>query len=78
MSVYVISLWFSIMPDFTTNDLLFPHCKHLQVHNDPACGSEPYTCQRSVSLFLPWEGEVRLHATNVTFKGRRSSLRIYF
>uniref|UniRef100_A0A3P8PA52 Otogelin n=1 Tax=Astatotilapia calliptera TaxID=8154 RepID=A0A3P8PA52_ASTCA len=30
-----------------------------QVHNDPACTSDPYTCQRSVSLFLPWEGEVR-------------------
>ncbi|XP_054627590.1 otogelin isoform X1 [Dunckerocampus dactyliophorus] len=40
----------------------------VQVHNDPDCGSEPYRCQRSVSLFLPWEGEVRLHATNVTFK----------
>uniref|UniRef100_A0A3B4YDQ7 Otogelin n=1 Tax=Seriola lalandi dorsalis TaxID=1841481 RepID=A0A3B4YDQ7_SERLL len=46
----------------------------VQVHNDPGCGSAPYTCQRSVSLFLPWEGEVRLHATNVTFKGQRSAL----
>ncbi|XP_040899174.1 otogelin [Toxotes jaculatrix] len=46
----------------------------VQVHNDPGCGSAPYTCQRSVSLFLPWEGEVRLHATNVTFKGRSLQL----
>uniref|UniRef100_A0A3B4GTF9 Otogelin n=1 Tax=Pundamilia nyererei TaxID=303518 RepID=A0A3B4GTF9_9CICH len=46
----------------------------VQVHNDPACTSDPYTCQRSVSLFLPWEGEVRLHATNVTFKGQRLAL----
>uniref|UniRef100_A0A3Q1ET69 Otogelin n=1 Tax=Acanthochromis polyacanthus TaxID=80966 RepID=A0A3Q1ET69_9TELE len=42
----------------------------VQVHNDPGCSSAPYTCQRSISLFLPWEGEVRLHATNVTFKGQ--------
>ncbi|KAM7424628.1 hypothetical protein PAMA_000809 [Pampus argenteus] len=28
----------------------------VQVHNDPGCNSAPYTCQRSVSLFLPWEG----------------------
>ncbi|KAM9408251.1 otogelin [Pholidichthys leucotaenia] len=46
----------------------------VQVHNDPGCSSSPYTCQRSVSLFLPWEGEVRLHATNVTFKGQRLQL----
>uniref|UniRef100_A0A4W6EGZ9 Otogelin n=1 Tax=Lates calcarifer TaxID=8187 RepID=A0A4W6EGZ9_LATCA len=46
----------------------------VQVHNDPGCGSAPYTCQRSVSLFLPWEGEIRLHATNVTFKGQRSAV----
>ncbi|XP_044212195.1 otogelin [Thunnus albacares] len=46
----------------------------VQVHNDPGCNSAPYTCQRSVSLFLPWEGEVRLHATNVTFKGQSLQL----
>ncbi|XP_076584321.1 otogelin [Chaetodon auriga] len=46
----------------------------VQVHNDPACSSAPYACQRSVSLFLPWEGEVRLHATNVTFKGQSLQL----
>ncbi|XP_068171850.1 otogelin [Antennarius striatus] len=46
----------------------------VQVHNDPGCGSAPYTCPRSVSLFLPWEGEVRLHATNVTFKGQSLQL----
>ncbi|XP_077374539.1 otogelin [Festucalex cinctus] len=42
----------------------------VQVHNNPGCGSKPYSCQRSVSLFLPWEGEIRLHATDVTFKGQ--------
>ncbi|XP_039991611.1 otogelin [Xiphias gladius] len=46
----------------------------VQVHNDPGCGSGPYACRRSVSLFLPWEGEVRLHATNVTFKGQSLQL----
>ncbi|XP_062290720.1 otogelin [Scomber scombrus] len=46
----------------------------VQVHNDPGCNSAPYTCQRSVSLFLPWEGEVRLHANNVTFKGQSLQL----
>uniref|UniRef100_A0A672GQ44 Otogelin n=1 Tax=Salarias fasciatus TaxID=181472 RepID=A0A672GQ44_SALFA len=46
----------------------------VQVHNDPGCGSAPYTCQRSISVFLPWEGEVRLHATNVTFKGQSLQL----
>ncbi|KAF7642370.1 hypothetical protein LDENG_00259030, partial [Lucifuga dentata] len=46
----------------------------IQIHNDPNCGSAPYTCQRSVSLFLPWEGEVQLHATNVTFKGQSLQL----
>ncbi|XP_061886526.1 otogelin isoform X2 [Entelurus aequoreus] len=46
----------------------------VQVHNDPDCGSEPYSCQRSVSLYLPWEGEIRLRATNVTFKGQSLQL----
>ncbi|XP_054472213.1 otogelin [Anoplopoma fimbria] len=46
----------------------------VQVHNDPGCSSAPYTCHRSVSIFLPWEGEVRLHATNVTFKGQSLQL----
>ncbi|XP_069382390.1 otogelin isoform X2 [Paralichthys olivaceus] len=46
----------------------------VQVHNDPDCGSAPYSCQRSVSLFLPWEGEVRLHVTNVTYKGQSLQL----
>lgn len=60
-----------IKRSFTTIVLLFlSEC--LQVHNDRHCNSAPYTCQRSVSIFLPWEGELRLHATAVTFKGRRS------
>uniref|UniRef100_A0A3Q3D8G9 Otogelin n=1 Tax=Hippocampus comes TaxID=109280 RepID=A0A3Q3D8G9_HIPCM len=46
----------------------------VQVHNDADCGSESYSCQRSVSLFLPWEGEIRLHATYVTFKGQSLQL----
>ncbi|XP_029354391.1 otogelin [Echeneis naucrates] len=46
----------------------------IQVHNDPDCGSAPYTCHRSVSLFLPWEGEVRLHPSNVTFRGQSLQL----
>ncbi|TDH17418.1 hypothetical protein EPR50_G00008130 [Perca flavescens] len=46
----------------------------VQVHNDLGCSSAPYACQRSVSLFLPWDGEVRLHATNVTFKGQSLQL----
>lgn len=48
-----------------------------QVHNDPACNSAPYTCQRSVSIFLPWEGELRLHAAAVTFKGQRSVVKMH-
>ncbi|CDR00737.1 unnamed protein product, partial [Oncorhynchus mykiss] len=43
----------------------------IQVHNDPDCRSSPYSCTRSVSLFLPWEGEIRLHRSKVTFKGQR-------
>ncbi|XP_051919390.1 otogelin isoform X3 [Hippocampus zosterae] len=46
----------------------------VQVHNDADCGSESYSCQRSVSLFLPWEDEIRLHATYVTFKGQSLQL----
>ncbi|XP_061606093.1 otogelin isoform X2 [Phyllopteryx taeniolatus] len=46
----------------------------VQVHNDPGCGSEPYSCQRSVSLFLPREGEIQLHATNVTLNGQSLQL----
>ncbi|KAL1007586.1 hypothetical protein UPYG_G00088760 [Umbra pygmaea] len=46
----------------------------IQVHNDPDCRLSPYSCTRSVSLFLPWEGEIRLHRSNVTFKGQRIHL----
>lgn len=48
-----------------------------QVHNDPACDSSPYTCQRSVSIFLPWEGEVRLLAAAVTYEGQRSVVKMH-
>ncbi|KAM9494299.1 otogelin [Clarias gariepinus] len=46
----------------------------IQVHNDPECHSNPYSCRRSVSLFLPWEGEIRLQGFNVTFKGQSLQL----
>ncbi|KAJ8340066.1 hypothetical protein SKAU_G00346990 [Synaphobranchus kaupii] len=46
----------------------------IQVHNDPGCSSAPYSCARSVSLFLPWEGEIRLQKSNVTFKGQSLQL----
>ncbi|XP_058237297.1 otogelin isoform X1 [Hemibagrus wyckioides] len=46
----------------------------IQVHNDPDCNSNPYSCRRSVSLFLPWEGEIRLQGFNVTFKGQSLQL----
>ncbi|XP_056591424.1 otogelin [Triplophysa dalaica] len=47
---------------------------HIQVHNDPECNSFPYSCTRSISLFLPWEGELRLQNFNVTFKGQSVQL----
>ncbi|KAI5630251.1 otogelin, partial [Silurus asotus] len=46
----------------------------IQVHNDPECNSNPYSCRRSVSLFLPWEGEIRLQGFNATFKGQSLQL----
>ncbi|XP_053473113.1 otogelin [Ictalurus furcatus] len=46
----------------------------IQLHNDPECNSNPYSCRRSVSLFLPWEGEIRLQGFNVTFKGQSLQL----
>ncbi|EPQ18362.1 Otogelin [Myotis brandtii] len=45
----------------------------VQVHNDPQCGSSPYTCSRSVSLFLVGEQELRL-AKEVTHGGVRVQL----
>uniref|UniRef100_A0AAY4C9Z8 Otogelin n=1 Tax=Denticeps clupeoides TaxID=299321 RepID=A0AAY4C9Z8_9TELE len=45
----------------------------IQVHNDPGCRSSPYSCARSVSLFLPWEGEIRLQNFTVTFRGQKYS-----
>ncbi|XP_016092643.1 otogelin-like [Sinocyclocheilus grahami] len=47
---------------------------HIQVHNDPECSSFPYSCARSISLFLPWEGEIRLQNFSVTFKGQSVQL----
>ncbi|XP_032977452.1 otogelin isoform X1 [Rhinolophus ferrumequinum] len=45
----------------------------VQVHNDPECGSSPYTCSRSVSLFFAGEQELRL-AKEVTHGGVRVQL----
>eukprot|EP00069_Balaena_mysticetus_P000779 bmy_03611T0 len=45
----------------------------VQVHNDPQCGSSPYTCSRSVSLFLAGEQEIHL-AKEVTHGGIRVQL----
>ncbi|XP_012412723.1 otogelin [Trichechus manatus latirostris] len=45
----------------------------VQVHNDPQCGSSPYTCSRSVSLFFAGEQEIRL-AKEVTHRGMRVQL----
>nr|KAF6438519.1 otogelin [Molossus molossus] len=45
----------------------------VQVHNDQQCGSSPYTCSRSVSLFLAGEQELRL-AKEVTHGGVRVQL----
>ncbi|XP_072581571.1 otogelin [Vulpes vulpes] len=45
----------------------------VQVHNDPQCGSSPYTCSRSVSLFFAGEQEIRL-AKEVTLGGVRVQL----
>ncbi|KAI2662538.1 Otogelin [Labeo rohita] len=47
---------------------------HIQVHNDPECSSFSYSCKRSISLFLPWEGEIRLQNFSVTFKGQSVQL----
>uniref|UniRef100_A0A671S0L1 Otogelin-like n=1 Tax=Sinocyclocheilus anshuiensis TaxID=1608454 RepID=A0A671S0L1_9TELE len=47
---------------------------HIQVHNDPECSSFPYSCTRSISLFLPWEGEIRLQNFSVIFKGQSVQL----
>ncbi|XP_052508940.1 otogelin [Budorcas taxicolor] len=45
----------------------------VQVHNDPQCGSFPYTCSRSVSLFFAGEQEIQL-AKEVTRGGVRLQL----
>ncbi|XP_045433849.1 otogelin [Pipistrellus kuhlii] len=45
----------------------------VQVHNDPQCGSSPYTCYRAVSLFFAGEQELRL-AKEVTHGGVRVQL----
>ncbi|XP_048829558.1 otogelin-like protein [Brienomyrus brachyistius] len=46
----------------------------IQVHNDPDCPRSPSSCARSVSLFLPWEGEIRLQKHEVTLRGQSLEL----
>ncbi|XP_062845430.1 otogelin [Trichomycterus rosablanca] len=46
----------------------------IQVQNDPDCSLNAYSCTRSVSLFLPWEGEIRLQNFNASFKGQSLQL----
>uniref|UniRef100_W5M269 Otogelin n=1 Tax=Lepisosteus oculatus TaxID=7918 RepID=W5M269_LEPOC len=46
----------------------------IQVHNDPTCHSSTYQCARSVSLFLPGDGELRLQKYNITFRGQSIQL----
>ncbi|XP_021575161.1 otogelin [Carlito syrichta] len=45
----------------------------VQVHNDPQCGSFPYTCSRAISLFFAGEQEIHL-AKEVTHGGHRVQL----
>ncbi|XP_067849686.1 otogelin [Heptranchias perlo] len=46
----------------------------IQVHNDPACQSSPYSCQRSVSLFFAYQGEIILQSYEVIHHGQRVQL----
>ncbi|XP_072448981.1 otogelin [Chiloscyllium punctatum] len=46
----------------------------IQVHNDPTCQSSPYSCQRSVSLFFAYEGEIILQSHEVIHHGQRVQL----
>ncbi|XP_069778176.1 otogelin [Narcine bancroftii] len=42
----------------------------IQIHNDPACNSSPYSCQRSISLFFAYEGEIILQNHEVVHHGK--------
>ncbi|XP_041052579.1 otogelin [Carcharodon carcharias] len=46
----------------------------IQVHNDPTCQSSPYSCQRSVSLFFTYEGEIILQSYEVIHHGQSVQL----
>ncbi|XP_067901966.1 otogelin-like [Heterodontus francisci] len=46
----------------------------IQVHNDPACQSSPYSCWRSVSLFFAHEGEISLQGHEVIHHGQSVQL----
>ncbi|XP_032894892.1 otogelin isoform X1 [Amblyraja radiata] len=46
----------------------------IQIHNDPACNSSPYSCQRSVSLFFAYEGEIILQNHEVIHHGKSVQL----
>ncbi|XP_048463275.1 otogelin-like protein [Rhincodon typus] len=61
---------YTLVRDCTQNQQSFT----IQVHNDPTCQSSPYTCQRSVSLFLTYEGEIIIQRHEVIHHGQRVQL----
>ncbi|XP_053305200.1 otogelin [Spea bombifrons] len=46
----------------------------IQVHNDPACHSFPYSCRRSVSLYFVGDGEIKLQNQKVLHNNVRIQL----
>ncbi|XP_042197503.1 otogelin [Callorhinchus milii] len=50
------------------------HSFLIQIHNDPACKSSSYSCQRSVSLYFPYEGEILLQNYQVIHDGQSVQL----
>ncbi|XP_051885648.1 otogelin-like [Pristis pectinata] len=46
----------------------------IQIHNDPACNSPLYSCQRLVSLFFAFEGEIILRNHEVIHHGKSVQL----
>uniref|UniRef100_A0A4W3IMB4 Otogelin n=1 Tax=Callorhinchus milii TaxID=7868 RepID=A0A4W3IMB4_CALMI len=50
------------------------HSFLIQIHNDPACKSSSYSCQRSVSLYFPYEGEILLQKYQVIHDGQSVQL----
>ncbi|XP_062919170.1 otogelin-like protein [Mobula hypostoma] len=46
----------------------------IQIHNDPACNSSLYSCNRSVSMFFAYEGEIILQNYEVIHYGKSVQL----